>query len=266
MGRTGFGGLVRIAWRAAKRCGRSCTMLLMAASLSQSDLAAQAINGVLLESGTNRPIDLGLIMLFTTDGDSVAAVLTDSDGRFRVESTEPGDFLLSATSLGYTPTVASSVFTLAEGGTISLEFRIEPQAIQLGGITVEARASLIRQPKLVQNGFVDRVGRGFGRFITPEDIEKFPSTSTADLLARTGRVTTRYGFGGDRILMRSTRGYCTPIVYLDGVRISMDGLSLESIAPVSVLQAAEVYRSASEAPLRYGGGMGGCGVIVLWMR
>jgi hypothetical protein len=46
----------------------------------------------------------------------------------------------------------------------------------------------------------------------------------------------------------------------------MDGLSLESIAPVSVLQAAEVYRSASEAPLRYGGGMGGYGVIVLWMR
>jgi hypothetical protein len=118
----------------------------------------------------------------------------------------------------------------------------------------------------VQNGFLQRVERGFGRFITPADIAKFPSTITADLLAQTGRVTTHYGFGGDRILIRSTRGYCTPIVYLDGVRISMDGLSLESIAPVSVLQAAEVYRSASEAPLRYGGGMGGYGVIVLWMR
>lgn len=121
-----------------------CVLLLIAASLSQADLTAQAINGVLLENGTNRPIDLGLIMLFTTDGDSVASALPDSNGRFRVEPPEPGAFLLSVTSLGYTPTVASSVFTLTQGGTISLEFRIQPQAIQLGGITVEASASLSR--------------------------------------------------------------------------------------------------------------------------
>lgn len=232
----------------------------------QVDLAAQAIDGILLERATNRPINLGLVTLFTADGDSVQSVLTDTEGRFLVESPRPGEFLLSASALGYKPTVASSVFTLAEGGLMSLEFRIQRQAIELGGITVEARASLIQQHKLVQNGFVDRLRRGFGRFITPGEIERSSALSTGELLARTGRVTTRYAVGGDRILMLGSRGYCTPTVYLDGVRLFMEGIALDAIAPVSVLEAAEIYRSANEAPIRYGGGMAGCGVIVLWTK
>ena len=246
---------------------RLCGLLLIAcATLGHVDLAAQSIDGILLERGTDRPIDMGLVTLFGVDGDSVASVLSDGAGRFRVESPEAGEFRLAASALGYRPTVASSVFMLAEGGSMSLEFRIEPLAIEVGGITVEARSSLIRQPKLVLNGFVERAQQGFGRFITPVDIEKSAAMSTADLLMRTGRVTTRYAIGGDRIVMRGTRGYCTPIVYVDGVRISMSGLSLDAIAPVSVLEAAEVYRSGNEAPVQYGGGMGGCGVIVLWTR
>jgi hypothetical protein len=35
---------------------------------------------------------------------------------------------------------------------------------------------------------------------------------------------------------------------------------------VSVLDAAEVYRTATEAPVQYGGGLGGCGVILLWTK
>ena len=43
-------------------------------------------------------------------------------------------------------------------------------------------------------------------------------------------------------------------------------MPLDMLVPIEILEAAEVYRSASEAPPRYGGGMGGCGVIVLWSR
>ena len=127
---------------------------------------------------------------------------------------------------------------------MSLEFRIEPIAIEIGGITVEARSSLVRQPNLVANGFVERSQRGFGRFITPPEIEASHALSTADLLRSTGRVTTQYALGGDRILMRGARGYCTPLVYLDGARILMSGLSLETIVPVSVLEAVEVVGPA----------------------
>jgi hypothetical protein len=264
MARAGFGE--DLAPHPVVPSTRFCALLFVAASLYYAPLPAQEINGVLLENGTNRPVDLGLITLFTVDGDSVATVLTDGGGRFRVVSPQAGEFLLSASALGYVPTLAGSVFTLAEGGRMSLEFRIQPQPIEIGGITVEAAGLLISQPKLVQNGFVQRAQRGFGRFITPSDIEESHSTGTTDLLARTARVETRYAFGGNRILMRATHGLCTPTVYLDDVRISLDGISLDAIAPLIVLQAAEVYRSANEAPMRYAGGMGGCGIIVLWTR
>lgn len=243
------------------------TLLLLArAALAGTPVSGQTIDGILLERGTERGVDLGLVTLFEVDGDSVMSVLTDADGRFRVTSPAPGDFLLGASALGYRSVVANSVFTLPEGGSMTLEFRLEAVPVEIGGITVEAESSMVREPRLIGNGFVQRAQQGFGRFLTPHDIEKSMATDVADLLARTGRVLTRYGPGGQQILMRGQVGYCSPIVYLDGFRQSIRGMPLEALVRVSSLEAVEVYRTATEAPVRYGGGMAGCGVIVLWTK
>ncbi len=229
-------------------------------------VAGQTIDGILLESGSDRPVPLGLVMLLSESGDSISSTLTDPTGRFQLQSTSPGGFLLTASALGY-ESLTAGVLELAEGARMSLTFRIPPRAIQIGGITVETRASLTSEPRLVQNGFVDRAQRGFGAFITPKDISESAAAVLSDLLAQTGRVTTRYAPGGNRILMRGSVGYCTPAVFVDGMRVALtDGLSLDVYVQISTLAAAEVYRSASEAPAQYGGGMGGCGVIVLWNR
>lgn len=241
-------------------------LIAVCALSGPTGLAAQTLFGVLLERGTDRPIDLGVVTLLTVAGDSVDAVLSDEVGEFRLEASGPGDFRLAASALGYKPTVASGVFSLPKGSSMTLEFRLEPLPLEIGGLTIEARSSLYKEPALVRNGFVDRAQRGFGRFITPVDIERSPASSTSDLLARTGRVTTRYVLGGDRILMMGTRGYCTPTVYLDGFRVDLSDVSIDVVAPRTDLEAAEVYRSAVEAPPRFGGGMEGCGVIVLWTR
>jgi len=242
------------------------SLAIVCALSARTTLSAQTVYGVLLERGTDRPIELGLVTLLTADGDSVASVLSDQAGEFRLEASRPGDFRLAASALGYKPTVAASVLSLPQGSSMTLQFRIEPLPLEIGGITIEAQSSLFQQPNLVRNGFVERVQRGFGRFITPVDIESSPSSSTSDLLARTGRVTTRYVLGGDRILMMGNRGYCSPTVYVDGFRVDLSDISIDVIAPKFDLEAAEVYRSAAEAPLRFGGAMEGCGVIVLWTR
>jgi len=231
-----------------------------------TDLSAQTVYGVLLERGTDRPIELGLVMLLTVDSATVVSVLSDEKGEFALAAPDAGDFRLAASALGYKPTIAGGVLSLPRGSSMTLEFRIEPFPIEIGGITIEAHSPLFQQPNLVRVGFVERAHSGFGRFILPMDIEGSPTTSTADLLARTGRVTTRYVTGGDRILMRGTRGYCTPTVYVDGFRVNLSDISIDLLAPKIDLEAAEVYRSASEAPLRFGGGMEGCGVIVLWTK
>lgn len=183
---------------------------------------------------------LGLVVLLTESGDSVASALTDQLGRSRIESSEPGAFLLTASALGYESSTAG-VIELGEGAWISLTFRIQPRAIVIGGITVETRASLASEPYLVRNGFVDRAQRGFGVFITPKDISESSAAVLSDLLAQTGRVTTRYAPGGNRILMRGSGGYCTPTVFVDGVRVGQtDGLSLDAYVQVSTLAGAEV--------------------------
>lgn len=205
-------------------------------------------------------------MLLTLHGDSVAATLTDERGRFAVTASEPGEYLLHAAALGFEATT-TGIFGLTEGGGVSVEFRIPRRPIEIGGITVEAAASAAREPLLVRNGFVERVQMGQGRFVTPADIARSSHLSTADLLASTGRVFLRGSGSTQEIRMLGSRGYCTPIVYVDDVRIaSSDLYLLEAMAPPTMLYAAEVYRSGVEAPFQYGGGMGGCGVIVLWTR
>ena len=236
------------------------------AGLSFSDVSAQTVSGFLLERGTDRPIDLGLVSLVTLDGDSVASMLTDSVGHFSLHSEHPGDFFIVASALGYAPTVASSVITLGAGSSMTLEFRIVTQVIEIEGITIETQQALIRRPQLVQNGFVKRAQEGFGSFVTPGDIENATTLSTVELLRSTGRIATRDGPGGDQVVMLGRGRFCVPVVYLDGVRLLMEETSIDQMAPIDVLQGAEVYRSATEAPLGYAGGAGGCGVIVLWTR
>lgn len=255
-----------------RRCGGyrvsrlAVALSLLGATLAPAPVAAQTVEGVLLERGTDQPIDLGYLLLLTLDGDSVAATLSDREGRFSVTAAEPGDYLLHAAALGY-ESRTNGVFALTEGGGVSVEYRIPRRPIEIGGLTVDAVSSAARQPSLVRNGFVDRARMGRGRFLTPVDIARSAQLSTADLLATTGRVHIMEAGPTRQIRMLGTRGYCTPAVYVDNIRISGSDLYLlEARVPLSTLQAAEVYRSPNEAPIRYGGGMGGCGVIVLWTR
>lgn len=227
--------------------------------------SAQALEGVLMERGSDRPIDLAVVTLLDQDGDSVMSVLTDDSGRFRLVADRDGDYLLAAAAWGYETTVAGSVFTLTSDGGLSVEFRIPRAPLELPGLVVNAQ-SLLKQHPLEVNGFVDRARMGFGRFITPAQIEESMAYGTTDLLTRTGRVMIEPAVGGDRIRMRGSMGICDPFVYLDGRRITLDGLSLDSFVPLPVLDAVEVYRSAVEAPPQYAVGVWRCGVILLWTR
>ena len=64
-------------------------------------------------------------------------VLSDGEGRFRIEGVNPGMVQLEATTLGYSPTIETSVMARTSRPTyVSLELR--PAAIEVEGITVEA--------------------------------------------------------------------------------------------------------------------------------
>lgn len=249
------------AWSALLLC---CACLV--SPTPQRAATAQTIAGVLLERGTDRPVDLGLVSLISPQGDSIASTLTDERGRFTLTGPRADDYLLAAAAWGYETTVARSLFSLDPGGRIELEFRIPRAPIELPGLTVRADQALITQHPLVINGFVERAQFGFGRFLGPRQIEDAHARNTLDLLTTSGRIMVEERPDGTRILMRNTSGLCTPLIYLDGIPTAIGDVSLNSIVPLRVLMGVEVYRSAVEAPQQYARNAQGCGVVLLWTR
>jgi hypothetical protein len=98
------------------------------------------ITGRVLDAETRIPLS-GAVITVQPAG---SQVLTDSDGRFRIEGIAPGMVSLEATSLGYTPAVQTSVMARTSRPTfVSLELRVA--AIEVEGIRVEANAFQARE-------------------------------------------------------------------------------------------------------------------------
>ena len=245
----------------------SLAMVLLAAAVC--GVEGQTLEGVLLDRATELPVPLGELVLLTIDGDSIVSTLTDEQGRFSLRSPESGEFLMRSRALGYESSIVG-VFTLGEDASMSVEYRLDPLPVEIEGISFEARRRVIeslRQPKLIQNGFVARALKGFGRFITPADIEQLHAYNTTELLARTNRISLQASSRGTLIRMLGRGGYCAPRLYLDGLPLTLGNQSLDAVVPVRAIEAAEVYRNPVEAPIEYGGGMsGGCGVVLLWTK
>jgi hypothetical protein len=267
--------------RANRAVGPIGLLLALAVTLAgPGAVAGQTIEGTLMEVGSSRPISLGLVIMMTEAGDSVTSDVTDAQGRFRVEAEDGGSFVLIASAFGFKETRAG-VFELGDDGEMDVEFRVGAEAMPIDGLLVElARPTL--QHQLIRNGYVRRLQRGLGKFITPHDLENAPAMTTADVFRGIPGVHVRTiggginAFQGEAVQFGSPSGYCTPTVYLDGVRLSPSIVAdnpIEHLVPLQTLDAAEIYQRPAEIPIEYAstgiqprdeGGV--CGVIVLWTR
>lgn len=256
------------------------SLSLCALSGSASPVTAQTINGTLMEVETDRPISLGLVIMMTESGDSITSTVTDGRGRFTLESEEPGSFFLVASAFGFKET-AAGVFELGDDAEMDVEFRIAAAPMPIEGILVSLQRPALEH-NLVRNGFVRRLTRGMGRFITPAEIEESAARTAAELLRpiQGVHITTLGGnlnsYQGEMVRMVSQNDYCAPTIYLDGARLSPSMTSvtpLDQIVPLQAIDAIEVYRRPSEVPIEYGmtaagssTGRGPCGVLVIWTK
>ena len=273
------------ATRRPTRARRSAAALALAVAAlafgAPTPVSAQAIEGTLMEVDSDRPISLGLVIMMTEAGDSVTSSVTDAQGRFRVTADEPGSFYLIASAFGFKETRAG-VFELGADGSMEVEFRVGARAMPIDGILVELQRPAL-QHQLISNGYVRRLQRGLGHFITPYDIEQAAATSTGDLFRGIPGVHVRtiggglFAHEGESVQFGSPAGYCTPTIYLDGLRLSSGLVAnnpIEYLVPLNSIDAAEIYQRPSEIPIEYSStGMqantdagGVCGVLVLWTK
>jgi hypothetical protein len=208
---------------------------------------------------------------------------------------QAGVYYIVAERLGYARRVSEPV-AVGAASELSAVFHLEPVAVLLDPI--EVRAAAVRR-YLEYTGFFERQRGNFGHFVTPADIERRQASRLTDLMTAIPGVQRVAASGGSagpaQILLRgsslSQGGMCRPRVFVDGLMYSrgdsrpvriregdateraedilerMDqALSIDDIGHPSTIAAIEIYRSASQVPVMFGGSSVEtlCGVIVIW--
>lgn len=220
-----------------------------------------AVAGRLLDDGTGRAIAEATVRLPALDRGAV----TDSRGRFRIDSVPPGEHELRIGHVRYgESTIGVSV---PEGRTVALELRIPPQAIELE--PVEVRVERTIRPRYLENrGFYERMERGWGHHFSPEFFEENQVADTRQLLQRIPGVRMR----GRRIEIPSLLA-CSgeeqgPVLFVDGHRVGRARYTrtLHEYVSMADVGAMEVYRRPSETAPEFISSDSRCGVIVVWTK
>ncbi|WP_419950301.1 carboxypeptidase-like regulatory domain-containing protein [Candidatus Palauibacter sp.] len=182
-------------------------------ALPRSAVSQQPVEiaGRLLDAGTGAPISAALVSIPALD----ISTLTNTEGAFRLV-VPAGSHTFEIRHIGYGTRTTE---VEAPDGTLSLEIRIEPAAIEVAPLEVNVEW---RPSYLEQVGFYERRALGSGRFYDPEDIRR----------------------GGDALIVgwrnmsesilnmnRSGGGLCTgPQILIDGRR---DRVGLMTSSPIT---------------------------------
>lgn len=271
--------------------------LLLVAVLC-APLQAQRLSGRLLDLLTDQPIPYGIVTLLPEEGKGGRIAITDERGYWSFQVPGPGAYYVAARRIGYQPWISGPV-VMGENDDLESVFHLRPLPVILDPVEVSGAAV---RSYLELTGFYERQKSNFGHFITPEQIEKRRAARVTDLLNSLPGVqvvSLTSGSVGPRFVQLrggtlSRGGLCRPRVFVDGlmwargdsrpvrtgeedaVEAAIDerlqrmdqSLSLDDIGPPSAIAAIEVYRSAAQVPVQFGGTSVEtlCGVIVIWTR
>ena len=99
-------------------------------------VAAQTVNGSLLDDATGDPVPGAYIVLLNSDSVAVSRELTDALGRFTMHAPRPGTYRIRTERIGYRSIVSAS-FELTETEEAELELRVEAVVLALDPLTIE---------------------------------------------------------------------------------------------------------------------------------
>lgn len=220
------------------------------------DSAADLV-GTVASSRTGEPI-AGARISFP---DFQYGSISTKEGKFRIPNLPPGLYDVHVRYLGYKTN--QRPVRLKAGHVTRVVFTLERDVLEVADLKVEVKQPERTEPR---SALRRRIERGRGEIITRDQIEKKNPENTTDMLREIpGLNVSPVEFGQATVQMRGAKGsLCRPTVFLNG--IVARGYEIDNLQPSSV-QAIEVYRRASQAPVEFKGtGSPGCGVIVLWSR
>ncbi|MCC6771501.1 MAG: carboxypeptidase regulatory-like domain-containing protein [Gemmatimonadaceae bacterium] len=192
-----------------------------------------------------------------------------SEGAFRVEGAAAGTQTAEARAIGYEP--VRQTVELRDGETHAMSFTLSPQLVRLDTVRVMAGRTV---PPAVTD-FERRWrggggGGGGGVMMSGTTVRERATIFVTDALRAINgvRVVPIGGFG-QRILMKGIHGEnCSPVVYVDGVRVPTDDVNfvVDDFLPLSEVAGLEVYARSAHAPPQFSDPGGGCGSVVVWSK
>jgi hypothetical protein len=281
----------------------SCATLAVALAVWPSQIAAQVVRGRLVDHDTDRPIARATVLLRDRRGGVVASIETRGDGEYRLRAPGPGSYTIEALRIGYRPGLQGPV-ELEATDDWDTEYRLQAVPVNLPSLGVTGQRARADSVHLTRVGFWHRQRSDFGHFMTRAVIEERAAQRVTDLLSGIPGVRMVLSGGGStrtsiqlRGSLLSSGGVCHPRVIIDGLIVirgdarprgqSRGGLpegpdtetafttvmeaseiSIDDVIHPSDMEAMEVYRTAAQVPVQFGGGSIAtqCGVIVIWTR
>jgi hypothetical protein len=252
--------------------------------------AAAVFSGAVLSDSTKAPIANAEVTLPLLQ----QSALTDERGQFQIKGVVPGQQQVRIRHLGYG--VLDTQLEFVADQTLS-------RTVYLSRVTVLDSmlvTGAMRDPGMME--FEEHRARGFGSFITREQIARMEGASLAAVVSQVPGVSiSRKGFGGHSWVMSSRppsshcgRGQvtclkaeglyydpskleesegiffaCYAAVYLDRTLMNTvrprEPFDLSTIQPAQI-EAIEWYTSEMQVPVQYLGSGSRCGVMVIHTR
>jgi len=211
------------------------------------------IAGRLLDAGAGSPISGASISIEVLG----MTTLSDVTGAFRFTDVPGGTYQLTVQHVAFG--VRNSSIDVPSGGTLTLEFRLEPEAIALDPLEVEVDW---RPEYLERVGFYDRRAEEIGEFFDPAFVQRWSVGSWGAARNLLGDIIL--GLGGP---LRGGGFSCRggPQVIIDG---QLDEVGLISTMSSSNVGAVEVYRGPYKAPdvIREARADPFCLAVIIWTR
>jgi hypothetical protein len=196
-------------------------------------------------------------------GADLISVRTNDSGGFRMVNLPVGIARVAVRRMGFAP--ADAEVRLRSGRTDSLVFALTALPTTLAGVVVEDEYEA-RSHRLLA-GFWERRSRGFGYFMTRDEIEKRDAHEFADLARMAPSVSVGMKNGRRTIRFNRNPGArdCPPQYVVDGMKI--ENGSPDEFTPQDV-EAIEFYSGPATIPPQFAPRFNSytCGAVVIWTR
>lgn len=225
------------------------------------------LKGIVI-AAEHRPLPQARITIVSTTLVAVA----DTDGTFMITALPVGAQRVEVKLLGYGTTVLPVQIQSATDAILEVELAPLPIPLE----TVRVNADTMTLPEI--KGFLQRKGRGNGKFLTRDEIDGMQARVFTDVLRRVPgmKIDPREGNFGPSYAVQSTRTEgtnggrgCPVLFYVNGVPFPVSSnLEINNYVALNEVAAVEVYTGASQIPSQFNSSTlnARCGVIVIWTR